>query len=242
MGVDISTLNFLMKFRGQIKGKTLQLGRQGWHIGRDPNDPHRHRAEAVIRNYDMSVKIEDMAGDNGFTDSLFRYLGSESVTAMDASAFEGAEIVHDLNYPVPAEYVGQFDTIFDGGTIEHVFNTLMAFENAKRMLRVGGLFISVNGANNQLGHGFYQFSPDFMWRMFSREAGFEVELMQLVVQSDTPEPMPALDPEKEGRRIELLCTSGPTYIMVAARKVGVSMPGFIAQQSDYRLAWDAAAG
>lgn len=242
MGVDISTLDFLLKFRGKIKGKTLQLGRQGWHIGREPHDPHRHRAETVIRKYDPYAPFEILCGHNGFTETLFRYLGSESVTAMDASPFEGAEIIHDLNYPVPPHLVGQFDTIFDGGTIEHVFNTLAAFENAKQMLKVGGLFISVNGANNQLGHGFYQFSPDFMWRMFSQEAGFEVQLMTLVVQSDTPEPVEAQDPAKVGHRIEICTTPGPTYIMVAARKTAQVRPGFIAQQSDYTLAWDQARG
>lgn len=240
MGVDISVLNFLLKFRRQIKGKTLQLGRQGWHISRDPNTSNYQRAQAVLSSYDPAARLEDLAGDDNFTETLFRYLGSDSVTAMDASPYEGAEIVHDLNNPLPPELVGQFDTIFDGGTVEHVFNPVAAFQNVQQMLRTGGLLISVNAANNQLGHGFYQFSPEFMWRMFSRDAGFEVKLMQLTVISETPEPMDAPDPASEGRRLEIGFTPGATYIMMGATKTADVRPGRIAQQSDYSSAWDRA--
>jgi hypothetical protein len=219
VGVDISVLNFLLKFRRQIKGKTLQLGRQGWHISSDPNTSNYQNAQAVLRRYDDVTRIETLAGEGGFTETLFRYLGSDSVMAMDASPYEGADIVHDLNDPVPPDLVGQFDTIFDGGTIEHVFNPVAAFQNAQQMLRVGGLLISVNAANNQLGHGFYQFSPEFMWRMFSADAGFDVHLMQLTLVSETPEPMDAPDPEKVGHRIEMGFTPGATYIMMGATKV-----------------------
>jgi hypothetical protein len=240
MGVDVSVLDFLLKFRGKIKGRTLQLGRQNLYVGTDANHQQRPRAEAVFRRYDPVTPLEVLGKPLGYTEDLFRYLGADSLTAMDASPFEGAEIVHDLNYPVPPELVGQFDTLFDGGTIEHVFNAPMAFENAKRMLKVGGLLLSVNAANNQLGHGFYQFGPDLMWRIFSKECGFQVELMQLVVLSDTPQPTDALDPEQTGQRIEIGPTAGPTYILVAATKTAESKAGPIAYQSDYRLAWDEA--
>jgi hypothetical protein len=32
MGVDLSVLDFVMKFRGQISGNLLELGKQGLHI------------------------------------------------------------------------------------------------------------------------------------------------------------------------------------------------------------------
>jgi hypothetical protein len=79
-----------------------------------------------------------------------------------------------------------------------------------------------------------------MWRIFSKECGFQVELMQLVVLSDTPQPTDALDPEQTGQRIEIGPTAGPTYILVAATKTAESKAGPIAYQSDYRLAWDEA--
>ena len=124
--------------------------------------------------------------DSGYTDVLFEYLGADSTCAMDASAYEGADILHDLNLPVHGSLFGSFDTVFDGGTLEHVFNFPVAISNVQRMLK-NGLFISVNGANNFLGHGFYQFSPELMWRAFS--TGFIIEMMQLcAITGQVPDP------------------------------------------------------
>ena len=48
---------------------------------------------------------------------------------MDASAFEGANFVHDLNNPIPEELHCKYDAVVDGGTLEHVFNVPVAFAN-----------------------------------------------------------------------------------------------------------------
>jgi hypothetical protein len=305
MGVDITVLDFLLKFRGKIRGDTLHLGRQGLNIS--PYGQQRQAVNALVQKYDLETRFDDLLAECGYTElrdlpgdslefirarladlrirreclrvhevqqcgalraqraapiharrwyghwvcapsssakhvvGLFRYLGSQSVVSLDASSYEGAEIIHDLNTPVPNELLSRFDTIFDGGTIEHVFNVPMAFANVKRMLKSDGLFLSVNGANNQLGHGFYQFSPELMWRLFSNEAGFQVELLQTVVVSDDPRPVHMPDPAVVGQRQEVGATSGPTYILVAARKIADSDFSRIPQQSDYARVWKAAA-
>ncbi len=236
LGVDLTVLDFLAKFRGKIAGATLQLGRQGLHI------PHSQapQAETILRRYDPHARFADIAGATGFAETLFKYLGSETISAMDASSYEGANIVHDLNLPVPEPLHARFDTIFDGGTIEHVYNPPAAFENVKQMLKPGGLFLSVNGANDQLGHGFYQFSPELMWRVFSKEAGFTVELMQIAGRYGTPAPFNTPDPALTGHRMEIGATAGPAYILVAARKTGAQTAERIPAQSDYASIWKAA--
>jgi len=40
---------------------------------------------------------------------------------MDFSAYEGADLVHNLNQPVVKSLEGRFNFILDGGTTEHVF-------------------------------------------------------------------------------------------------------------------------
>ena len=240
LGVDLAVLDFLMKFRGKLEGYTLQLGRQGFHIPTGADHPERKAAEAILRKYDEFVDLDRLAGTSGYAEPLFRYLGSKNTISMDASSFEGAEIVHDMNNPVPAELYGQFDTIFDGGTIEHIFNAPMAFENVRKMLKIGGLFLSVNAANNQLGHGFYQYSPELMWRLFCAETGFSVELMQLVLIGDKPQPVDTPDPAVVGRRLQIGTTPGPTYLLLAARKIGEATAGYTPQQSDYSAAWTSA--
>ncbi len=44
---------------------------------------------------------------------------------------------------------------------------------------LGGHFISVTFANNFLGHGFHQFSPELYFRVFCPANGFEVESLML---------------------------------------------------------------
>lgn len=242
MGVDLTVLDFLLKFKGTIRGETLQLGRQGFHVSRDPMHGMIELAETILRRYVPDANFDDVHDGTGSTGKLFHFLGSRDIVAMDASDYEGAEIIHDLNTPVPDTLRSRFDTIFDGGTIEHVFSTQMAFDNVKRMLKPGGLFLSVNAANNQLGHGFYQFSPELMWRVFSQDAGYLVKLMQIVVLGGLPQPVDIPDPATVGRRLEIGMTEGPTYILVAAEKVRDGDPNHLPQQSDYRSAWAKAGG
>jgi SAM-dependent methyltransferase len=237
MGVHIPNLAFLLKFKGRALGATLLLGRQGLHISEDPAAEEYQRANELLRRYDPVVPIDDIR-DKGFTERLFAYLGSHSVCSMDLSDYEGAEILHDLNHPVGTELHDKFDCIFDGGTLEHIFDIAQAFRNIAAMLKVGGLFLSSNGANNFLGHGFYQFSPELMWGALSLEKGFQIELMQLVDESFTPKPTLVVDPAVLGRRDEVRMTQGCTLLQVAARKMR-DVSGAGVQQADYLRAWRA---
>src|SRR5262249_39640930 len=107
----------------------------------------------------------------------FLSLGARAVFSMDVSAFEGATFIHDLNQPVGDELKQRFDLVYDGGTLEHVFNFPTALKNCMEMVRVGGRFFMHTVTNNWCGHGFYQFSPELFFRALSRDNGYEVERM-----------------------------------------------------------------
>jgi hypothetical protein len=238
MGVDLYVLNFLAATRavnGRPLGRTLTLGRQGFHV---TTQQGRDFAEALLRAHDPQASLDKIQppGER-WADGLLRYLGSTSVIAMDASSFEGAGIVHDLNLPVPDRLHEAYDTVFDGGTIEHIFDIPAVFRNVRAMLAIGGQFLSVNAANNQLGHGLYQFSPELMWRAFGAEDGFSVEGMFLAPMNGTPSLMKAPDPRVLGRRLEIGRTVAATYICLAARKVCAHGRNLAVFQSDYSKAW-----
>ena len=239
MGVDIYVLNFLAATHAVHKrsfGRTLMLGRQGFHIKMQQG---RDLAESILRAKDPQASLDAIQPpDEPWADGLFRYLGSTGVSAMDASPYEGADIVHDLNLPVPDLLHGAFDTIFDGGTTEHIFNFPAMLQNVNSMLAVGGLFLSVTAANNLLGHGLYQFSPELMWRAFGPENGFSIEAMYLAPLNGTPSLEDAPDPRIAGRRIEIGMTPARTYLCLAARKVRMHASGFTGHQSDYSRAWN----
>ena len=67
--------------------------------------------------------------------------------------------------------------LFDGGSLEHIFNAPVALTSYMRMVRPGGHLLLALPANNYCGHGMYQFSPEFFFSALSEQNGFTVERM-----------------------------------------------------------------
>ena len=103
-----------------------------------------------------------------YADRFFsRLLGATRVRAIDYSNYQRADIIHDLNQPIPEELHDSCDVCFDGGTMEHVFDVRQVLANYMNLVKIGGhIFINVP-ANNLFGHGFYQFSSEFFYRVFA---------------------------------------------------------------------------
>ncbi len=85
-----------------------------------------------------------------------------------------ASITQDISKPLRSDLIGQFDLAIDGGTLEHVFNFPAAVANLMRLVKVGGAVYTQNPCNSLAGHGFYQFSPELMYRVFSKQNGFDI--------------------------------------------------------------------
>jgi len=104
---------------------------------------------------------------------VFEGLGLGAPTSLDVSDYEGADVLFDLNAEeLPAALRSGFNLVFNGGTVEHVFNVANALTNISRMVRAGGAVLHVFPVNNWVDHGFYQFSPTFAYDYYAA-AGFE---------------------------------------------------------------------
>jgi 2-polyprenyl-3-methyl-5-hydroxy-6-metoxy-1,4-benzoquinol methylase len=57
--------------------------------------------------------------------------------------------------------------VFDGGTLEHIFDYPTAIKNCMKMVKPGGHLLLTTPANNWFGHGFYQFSPELFYSFVS---------------------------------------------------------------------------
>jgi hypothetical protein len=128
--------------------------------------------------YDMAVTAAVNAGftpdyapdedtvfekDNGMLmgSVFFRMLGFSQVTEME---YEGSGetgcVLTDLNRSeTPASLIGQADAVFDLGTSEHIFHFPNLLAHMGRILKPRGLVLHHAPTNNQVNHGFYQFSP-----------------------------------------------------------------------------------
>jgi hypothetical protein len=80
--------------------------------------------------------------------ALFRLLGAPRVRALDHSAYEGAEVIHDLTKPIPPELRNSADFIVDGSTLDNVFDPATVIRNFAAMLRPGGRLLTLNMFSN----------------------------------------------------------------------------------------------
>ena len=160
MGIDRSGAHLLVAMgrKRPPGGRVLQLGRQDIEL------KPRHVAEIIDR-----YKLNPPARGKGEIDDqfLFRLAGFDRVESLDVSSYEGADFVFDMNEPVPPHMHGLFDMIFDGGTLEHVFNFPQALKNIHDMLKVGGVIVHAAPTNNLVDHGFYMFSPTLFWDYYT---------------------------------------------------------------------------
>jgi hypothetical protein len=142
-----------------------------------------------------------------------------------------------MNKALPKDWHGKFDFVFDGGSIEHIYNVPQVVENLGVMLKVGGHLALSTCGNNQTGHGFYQFSPEFFYRVFSEQNGWRIKLVMLVEhQMRPPRFWAVVDPKTTGKRIEIQ-TKSQLLIMMLAERVGHPLQFTTPQQSDYSLIW-----
>jgi SAM-dependent methyltransferase len=218
---------------------TLTLGHLELNIL--PHEAKQFRAVSNARigeGKDVEESLRWGAYADGF---LKHFLGARTIHSVDYSTFEGADIVHDMNLPTPTEMDDRFDVVIDGGTLEHVYNIPVAWENCMRSLKVGGRLFLFTTANNYCGHGFYQFSPELFFRLFTEVNGFKVEKLHLVEYvirrgfSMSPTCYQVTDPAALKSRA-MLCTKSRVLCFVQARKIATKKMSF-PLQSDYVQKW-----
>jgi SAM-dependent methyltransferase len=256
VAVTRATAEFLAEARsgGADFDRTLTIGRQACFVGplalgailrRNGLWPAGESRRAFLRRFSD--------GPPWFADAYLRLLGAREVSALDVSGYEGADIVHDLNEPVPAELERRFDVVLDGGSLEHVFDVPTALRSYMRMVRPGGRLIVATMANNHCGHGFYQLSPELFFRALSESNGYRVERLQVAGEElDFSRPVAGVsllydvsgggrfdvtDPEEVQERVLLRGRAGAVLLVEARRLADTEPLAVPPQQSDYRPLW-----
>lgn len=225
--------------RGTRFGETATIGRLSLCI------PEKELARLKERrSMTRPAPLPSLYG-SGYADEFLRImLDADTVTSFDYSDYQNADVTHDFNRPIAEKFHGAFDVLIDGGTMEHIFDVRQVLTNYMSMVRTGGsIFINVP-ANNLLGHGFYQFSPEFFYRVFSDNNGFVTESVSLIESPFTTVEASrrhrcfrVTDPALAGKRMRVI-TNRPLMLWVHARKTG-QKPLFQAMpmQSDYATTW-----
>lgn len=236
LGIDLNSMRLLFysRDRGVSFERTATIGRQGVYM--KPADVRAILGENGVGASDPRAR-KLITRETNFAEPLFEVLGASSVESFDASDYEGATHCIDMNKPLPEQFRNRYTAVVDAGTLEHVFNFPVAIANCMAMTEVGGHFICASPMNNFGGHGFYQFSLELYFRVFSAENGFEMEKMFACEGNRGATWYEVLDPKEVGGRMDFV-NSIPTIFMMIARKVRDVTPFAEApQQSDYVAIW-----
>lgn len=215
-------------------GSVLQLGRQNIGFSETEMEMAAQDVGFPLARHEPTSGLFD---DQGF----FGRLGFEKIDSLDASDFEGASILFDLNSPeIPEIYRSCFDVVFDGGTLEHVFHVPNALRSVAAFLKTGGLVAHALPVHNYFEHGFYCFSPTLLHDFYGQN-GFEIvgsQLLRFDVRS-----------VNRGERIDLLrenvsglCRIGSLDsrcygVFFVARKKEEGQGAVIPQQDIYLQKW-----
>jgi hypothetical protein len=240
MGLDFNAIKMLLwaKNLGVSFERTLTLGRQGL-------DCSGRRLSRAIRDFGLPGTREDIdrclrrAPMQALrADEFLRFLGAKEVVSVDNSDFEGATLLHDLNQPFPESERGRFNLVIDGGTLEHIFDFPAALRHCLELLPLGGHFLSLTPANNQMGHGFYQFSPELFFRVFSAENGFALRKIVIYETFKNARFFQVNDPAITGYRNQLVSNKRMSLAVLAQRTANTPILVKPPLQSDYVSAWE----
>jgi hypothetical protein len=239
MGISVHGAKFLLHARsaGVDFNDLAMIGRQGLFV----TPAEMRQVFDAFGELPTDAEIDAICdGGSGYSEALFAHLGATRTDSFDASDFEGATFMHDMNTAVPERFHQQYSAVLDSGTLEHVFDFPTAIRNCMEMVRVGGHFVSITPANNFFGHGFYQFSPELYFSVLSPENGFELRTMMAFEETRNAVWYEVRRPQEVCERVTLL-NAAPVYLCIIARRTE-RKPIFARppQQSDYVARWNGA--
>lgn len=242
MGLSIHTLRLLLhaKKQGAALDHVITIGRLDVLVTPEQLE---HEFAAFGEPLGKGEAHQLIHAMDRYCEPIIERLGAEKVDALDASDYEGANIIHDLNAPLAAKHKNRYSLLLDGGTLEHVFHFPEALKSCMSMVKAGGHALFSLPANNEMGHGFYQFSPDLFFRAFSEENGYLLKGLYLVPLYRDGDWLKVEDPADVKERVGYNRSIDEMGLLVFAQKVR-DAPLFSKppQQSDYVVAWQGANG
>lgn len=217
MGIDLHTFRFVSGLaRQRPLGRVLTIGRQGVDFdpalaGVSPTDPKQA----------------------SYCEWAFAALGAQAVESVDFSDYEDATHVADLG--LPTSLPSRFDTVIDAGSLEHVFDVVTAFRNVIGFTAENGRIVHVLPVNNLSGHGFWQFSSDLLYALYSSQNGF-ADTRVYYASSLNPELWHLVPEPKPGTRTELVSIEPVILLSVTTKLHDVA--SLAVTQPFYAEAWD----
>jgi hypothetical protein len=180
MGVPRGTIRLLLDEakRRPFTGTLLELGRMSiFATDAELALWAKEQGVALAPVADPALSHDPRLAELGCLDDVtfFRRLGFERVESLDVSDWEKPDKIWDLNRPVPREWGGLYDCVFESGTIQHVFHLPNVLANMHALVKPGGRVVHGQApSHNHVDHGFYMFSPTLFWDYWKTN-GYEID-------------------------------------------------------------------
>ncbi len=131
------------------------------------------------RTFGMNGELSGLSKDFVHAKTMFETFGITEYLDMDKFDSDRPAVLHDLNDPIPDDLKCRFGLVFDGGTIEHIFDVRQVLGNIIDMLQPAGCVVHL--CSFAIDHGFYGFSPVMFYDYYGANGfgEFECYLMEL---------------------------------------------------------------
>lgn len=200
-----------------------------------------HERDAVLSNF-LELREQGFISDL----ALFTAIGFDEVWVLDASSYEGADFVFDMNQRGIMDVLKPpFDWVVDIGTTEHIFNVMNVFQNIHEALGSDGHVLHFVPGNSGMNHGFFQFSP-ILYYQYYHENGYDLKDLKLFEsdidqQPDSSYEVRDYQPPNQrltGENAHSDEKGRQTEVFVCAQKGPDSTGGIVPQQFFYKARWD----
>jgi len=72
--------------------------------------------------FDQDQIREIISRENRYSEPFLKTLGAGEIDTFDASDYEGASQVWDMNLPISEDFKEKYSLMIDSGSLEHIFN------------------------------------------------------------------------------------------------------------------------
>lgn len=183
MAIHNNSIGLLLKLFEHygVRGDALSYGVQ---------DMSANRSQLHTEFYNAGMPIHDgEAGRRGtgavHQDEFFLTCGYSSIQSLDVFPYEGADIVHSLNDPIPESMHSSYDMVFNGGTMEHAANIIQALQSTSDFLRDDGVVIHGIPISGYINHGYYSISPILLYDFHALHCFSDFKMYVQYTSNDT---------------------------------------------------------